>query len=331
MSTPLVEIRNLRVDFGGFAAVQGVDLTLTRGELLGIVGESGSGKSVSMLALMGLIDAPGRVSADVMRFDGQDLLTMSARQRRALTGRDIAMIFQDPMASLNPAYTVGEQIIETLQAHRPGPRRQLRDQALALLETVEIPDAAARLQAYPHQLSGGMSQRVMIAMALACKPRLLIADEPTTALDVTIQAQVLDLLVDLQRREDMALVLITHDLALLAEHARRIAVMYAGEVVEAQDVPALFERPRHPYTAALMAAIPEPGRAVHRLPTLAGVVPGQHDRPAGCLLAPRCPQVQARCLSQHPPLAALPEDAATAVRCFFPRAVGAPLMTQAPA
>jgi dipeptide transport system ATP-binding protein len=331
MSTPLVEIRNLRVDFGGFTAVQGVDLTLTRGELLGIVGESGSGKSVSMLALMGLIDAPGRVSADVMRFDGQDLLAMSPRQRRALTGRDIAMIFQDPMASLNPAYTVGEQIIETLQAHRPAPRRQLREQAVALLETVEIPDAAARLQAYPHQLSGGMSQRVMIAMALACKPRLLIADEPTTALDVTIQAQVLDLLVDLQRREDMALVLITHDLALLAEHARRIAVMYAGEVVEAQDVPALFERPRHPYTAALMAAIPEPGRAVHRLPTLAGVVPGQHDRPAGCLLAPRCPQAQARCLSQHPPLAALPEDAATAVRCFFPRAVGATLMTQTPA
>src|SRR5512139_4100612 len=233
----LLEIRNLRVEFGAFTAVQGLDITLDRGELLGIVGESGSGKSVSMLALMGLIDAPGRVSADVLRFDGHDLLALSPRQRREIVGRDMAMIFQDPMSSLNPAYTVGFQIMETLKVHQKGSRSALRERALELLRLVEIPDPESRLGAFPHQLSGGMSQRVMIAMALACAPKLLIADEPTTALDVTIQAQVLDLLVNLQRQREMALILITHDLALLAEHAKRIAVMYASEVVEVQTVP----------------------------------------------------------------------------------------------
>jgi len=316
----LLEIRNLTVEFGSaerpFAAVQGVDITLDRGELLGVVGESGSGKSVSMLALMGLIDAPGRVRADVMRFDGHDLLTLPARERRRIVGRDMAMIFQAPMASLNPSYTVGFQIIETLKVHQKASRMKMHDRAFELLQLVEIPDPSSRLQAYPHQLSGGMSQRVMIAMALACAPKLLIADEPTTALDVTIQAQVLDLLVNLQRQQNMALILITHDLALLSEHAKRIAVMYAGEVVETQAVPALFERPHHPYTEALLASIPEHSRGAARLPTLAGVVPGQHERPRGCLLSPRCPYVMETCHTTHPQLGMLNDGAL--VRCLKP-------------
>ena len=269
-----------------------------------------------MLAVMGLIDAPGRVRADVMRFDGHDLLKLAARERREIVGRDIAMIFQDPMTSLNPSYTVGFQIIETLKVHHEERGAKLRERALELLKLVEIPDAAARLAAYPHQLSGGMSQRVMIAMALACAPKLLIADEPTTALDVTIQAQVLDLLVALQRRQDMALILITHDLALLAEHARRIAVMYAGEVVEVQGVPALFEAPHHPYTEALLAAIPEHSRGAERLPTLGGLVPGQYDRPAGCLLWPRCAHVVERCRELHPGLDAMGDGGRA--RCIKP-------------
>jgi dipeptide transport system ATP-binding protein len=316
----LLEIRNLTVEFGPiahpFAAVQGVDLDVDRGELLGIVGESGSGKSVSMLAVMGLIDAPGRVKADVMRFDGHDLMTLSAKQRRDIIGRDVAMIFQDPMTSLNPSYTVGFQIVETLKVHHKGSGRALKDRALELLKLVEIPDAATRLDAYPHQLSGGMSQRVMIAMALACAPKLLIADEPTTALDVTIQAQVLDLLVALQRQRDMALILITHDLALLAEHAKRIAVMYAGEVVEVQRVPALFDLPHHPYTEALLAAVPEASRGAARLPTLPGLVPGQHDRPRGCQLSPRCSHAVESCRAMHPHLETLPDGGLA--RCFRP-------------
>jgi len=321
----LLEIRNLTVEFGTkehpFAAVHGVDITLDHGELLGIVGESGSGKSVSMLALMGLVEAPGRVSADVMRFDGHDLLALSPKERRRIVGRDMAMIFQDPMTSLNPSYTVGFQIIETLKAHQNDSRSRLRERALELLKLVEIPDPESRLQAYPHQLSGGMSQRVMIAMALACSPKLLIADEPTTALDVTIQAQVLELLVNLQRQHNMALILITHDLALLAEHAKRIAVMYAGQVVETQTVPTLFERPHHPYTEALLASIPEASRGAKRLPTLAGMVPGLFDRPRGCLLSPRCPYVRESCRAAPVALDPMP-DGGTA-RCLFPLNVAA--------
>ena len=257
----LLEIRNLRVQFGAMLAVQGVDFDVEPGELFGIVGESGSGKSVSMLALMGLIDAPGQVSADALRFDGHDLLAMTPAARRQLLGRDLSMIFQDPGASLNPSFTVGDQIVETLKAHldpnAPAAATTLREQAIELLRQVEIPDPERRLAAYPHQLSGGMSQRVMIAMALACSPRLLIADEPTTALDVTIQAQVLELLVRLQRERRMAVVFITHDLALLAEHAQRIAVMKTGQVVETGEAAALFAAPKHPYTQSLLDALPE--------------------------------------------------------------------------
>ncbi len=310
----LLEIRDLQVRFGGFAAVDGVDLEVAAGELLGIVGESGSGKSVAMLAAMGLIDAPGMVSAERLSFDGHDLLAMSAAQRRRVIGKDIAMVFQDALNSLNPSHRVGDQVREVLRVHLGLRGAALEARVLALFEQVEIPAARSRLEAYPHELSGGMNQRVMIAMAIACQPRLLIADEPTTALDVTIQAQVMDLLARLQREQGMSLVLITHDLAVVAEMAKRVAVMYAGQVVETGAVDELFERPRHPYTAALLAALPEHNPGARRLAALPGIVPGRNDRPAGCLLAPRCERAQPRCRSERPPLAG-PVDG---VRCFFP-------------
>jgi dipeptide transport system ATP-binding protein len=315
--TALLEVRRLRVSFGGFTAVDGVDLDVAPGELLGIVGESGSGKSVAMLALLGLVDAPGRVSADALRFDGQDLLAMSASQRRRVVGKDIAMVFQDALNSLNPSHTVGDQVREVLRVHLGLRGAALEARVLELFERVEIPAAKQRLRSFPHQMSGGMNQRVMIAMAIACQPRLLIADEPTTALDVTIQAQVMDLLARLQREQGLSLVLITHDLAVVAEMARRVAVMYAGQVVETGPVETLFERPRHPYTAALLAALPEHNRGARRLAALPGIVPGRHDRPAGCLLAPRCSQVQPHCTTERPPLQGRGE---AAVRCFFPLA-----------
>ena len=311
----LLDVRNLRVEFGPreapFPAVDGLDLTVDRGEVLGIVGESGSGKSVAMLAVLGLVDAPGRVSADALSFDGRDLLAMSARQRRQVVGKDIAIVFQDALASLNPAYTVGFQIGEVIEAHLGFKGDGARWRAIELLEQVEMPDAKHRVDAYPHQLSGGMNQRVGIAMALACNPRLLIADEPTTALDVTIQAQIMALLARLQREREMALVLITHDLALVAEYAQRVAVMYAGQVLETNAVPELFDAPRHPYTAALLAALPEHNRGARRLDALPGIVPGRFDRPQACLLAPRCAWAQARCQAERPALI-------DGVRCFFP-------------
>ncbi len=321
--TALLEVRNLRVDFGGFTAVDGVDLDVAEGELLGIVGESGSGKSVSMLAVMGLIDAPGTVSADAVRFAGHDLLAMSPAQRRRHIGKDIAMVFQDALNSLNPSHTVGDQVREVLRVHLGLRGAALDARVLELFELVEIPAAKQRLRSFPHQMSGGMNQRVMIAMAIACQPRLLIADEPTTALDVTIQAQVMDLLARLQREQGLSLVLITHDLAVVAEMAREVAhhlaVMYAGQVVETATVDTLFDSPRHPYTAALLAALPEHNRGARRLAALPGIVPGRHDRPAGCLLAPRCGQVQPRCVHERPALQGAGE---AAVRCFFPLAAG---------
>ncbi len=308
----LLEIQNLSVRFGGFQAVDGVDLQLDAGELLGIVGESGSGKSVSMMALMGLIAAPGVVSADRLQFDGFDLLQAGGRERRRLIGKDMAMVFQDALSALNPSYPIGYQIEEVLRAHLGLRGAAAKARVIELLEQVEIPDAKNRLKAYPHELSGGMNQRVMIAMAIACGPKLLIADEPTTALDVTIQAQIIDLLQRLQREQGMALLLITHDLGVVAEIARRVAVMYAGQVVETGDVDQVFERPRHPYTAALLAALPEHNRGARRLQALAGIVPGAHDRPTGCLLAPRCGRVQPDCHQARPLLE-------SGVRCFFPR------------
>jgi len=315
--TALLEVSDLGVEFGAFRAVDNVSLHVDAGEVLGIVGESGSGKSVTALALMGLIDEPGRVHAQRLMFDGRDLLAMPVQERRSLLGKDIAMIFQDPMASLNPCFTVEFQLVETLRIHEGGSRKALRARALELLKQVEIPDAERRLSAFPNQLSGGMSQRVMVAMAIACNPRLLIADEPTTALDVTIQAQMLALLIKLQRNTGMALVLITHDLGVVAEVAQRVLVMYAGQVVETAPVPDIFGAPRHPYTEALLSALPEHNIGRRRLRSMGGMVPGAFDRPSGCLLAPRCGYVQARCHAERPPLDG---DIGAQARCFYPLA-----------
>ncbi len=318
---PLLEISQLCVDFpskhGVLRAVDDVSLTLDHGEVLGVVGESGSGKSVSMLALMGLVPFPGQVRAQRLRFADHDLLELDAKSRARLTGKDVAMIFQDPTTSLNPCFTVGYQLAETLRLHLGLDHRAARARSLDLLDQVGIPAARSRLDAYPHQLSGGMSQRVMIAMAIACNPRLLIADEPTTALDVTIQAQILDLLRQLQRERNMALVLITHNMGVVAEMAQRVAVMYAGQIVEQQDAAQLFRAPRHPYTHALLASLPERSLGQKRLNTLPGVVPGLHDRPGGCLFAPRCAYAGDDCQRNSAPL----QDLGTGqVRCWHPLA-----------
>lgn len=303
---PLLDIKDLSVTFatarGPFRAVDGIDLSVEPGEVLGIVGESGSGKSVTSLAVLGLLADNASVTAAQMQFDGQDLLTLSAKARRRLNGGQVAMIFQEPMSSLNPCFTVGFQIGETLALHEGLSGKALRHRCIALLEQVGIPAPETRLSAFPHQLSGGMSQRVMIAMAIACNPRLLIADEPTTALDVTIQRQILDLLRDLQRERGMAMILITHDMGVVAESAHRVQVMYAGQVVENRPADSLFTSPRHPYTAALLDALPERAVGRRRLPTIAGTVPGISDRPAGCLFQPRCGLADDRC-GTHPPLA----------------------------
>jgi len=301
---PLLSIKNLTVEFktarGWFRAVDGVTQTVDTGEILAIVGESGSGKSVAMLAVMGLLPWTARVTADEMMFDGKDLLSITPRERRALNGKDLAMIFQEPMSSLNPCFNVGFQITETLRKHEGLSKAAARARAIELLKEVGIPAPELRLRAYPHQLSGGMSQRVMIAMALACSPKLLIADEPTTALDVTIQAQILELLVRLQKEKGMALVLITHSMGVVAETAERVSVQYAGQKVEEQPVRELFAHPRHPYTAALLAALPERATGKH-LPSIKGVVPGQFDRPVGCLFSPRCSIATDLCRTTPPP------------------------------
>ena len=315
----LLTIRNLAVTFGGAPAVDGMSLSVAPGEVVGVVGESGSGKSVTMMALMGLIDASGVVTADEITFDGKDLLKASAKARRKIVGKDIAMVFQDALTSLNPSYTVGYQIKEVLKLHEGLRGAALERRALELLDQVGIPDAKSRITAFPHQLSGGMNQRVMIAMAVACNPKLLIADEPTTALDVTIQAQIMDLLVKLQKERGMALVLISHDLAVVSQVAQRVAVMYAGEVIEMNRVPDIFARPHHPYTEALLAAIPEHNRGAKRLAALPGMVPGRDDRPSGCLFAPRCKYVVDDCRKGRPALDALePSNALARARCIKP-------------
>ena len=310
----LLEIANLTVEFatatGSLRAVDGVNLSVNEGEIVSIVGESGSGKSVAMLALMGLLPWTAKVSADSMLFDGQDLLGMNDKQRRKIIGKDISMIFQEPMTSLNPCFTVGYQITEVLCQHFGGSRRSYNKRAIELLHQVGIPAPETRLNSYPHQLSGGMCQRVMIAMMIACKPKLLIADEPTTALDVTIQAQILELLIELQKSHGMALILITHDMAVVAETAERVVVLYAGQQVEHRSVEELFKSPQHPYSEALLNALPE--RAQEKLlNAIPGVVPGQMDRPKGCLFNPRCSYAQELCKQQPPEL----QDG---ILCHFP-------------
>ena len=324
MAAALLEIRNLSVSFatrhGAFRAVDGFDLTLDRNEVLAIVGESGSGKSVAMLAAMGLLPVTATVSADRMAFDGADLMSMSARERRRIAGKDIAMIFQEPMSSLNPCFNVGFQIDEALKTHLNLEPAERARRVVELLAEVGIPDAERRARAYPHQLSGGMSQRVMIAMALACKPKLLIADEPTTALDVTIQAQILDLLMRERRDNGMGLVLITHDMGVVAETADRVIVQYAAQQMEMNATRAMFVDPHHPYTAALLAALPERANG-RRLSAIPGVVPGPFDRPRGCVFSPRCAYVFDACHDAEPPPA---KPALGRARCLTPLVAGNP-------
>ena len=312
----LLDVRDLRVTLptprGPVLALRGINLQIDRGQTLGLIGESGCGKSITALALMGLLP-DGAVVSGSLRLDGRELIGLPEPDWCQLRGNRLAMVFQEPMTALNPLHTIGRQIAESLRLHKRLDAGAARAEALRLLQRVQLPQARQRLDAYPHQLSGGQRQRVVIAIALACGPDLLIADEPTTALDVTIQAQVMALLKKLQAEQGMSLVLITHDLAVVAEMAKRVAVMYAGQVVETGAVDALFSQPRHPYTAALLAALPEHNRGARRLHALPGIVPGKYDRPAGCLLAPRCAHVQPRCGAERPPLA-------DGVRCFFPLA-----------
>jgi oligopeptide/dipeptide ABC transporter ATP-binding protein len=319
----LLEVRNLETHFpmraGLVRAVDGVSFHLDKGELLGLVGESGCGKSITALSLMRLISPPGKIIAGEIVFDGENLLAASEERMREIRGDDIAMIFQDPMTSLNPVFKVGEQIAEALRLHRKLSRKEAKEAAVAAMHEVAIPDPSRRVNDYPHQLSGGMRQRVMIAMALACDPKLLIADEPTTALDVTIQAQILELLNDLRRSRDLAVLLITHDLGVVAEVADRVAVMYTGRIVEQSPVEELFDRPKHPYTEGLLRSVPklslsELGKA-ERLQTIDGIVPSPTALPAGCHFAPRCEHRMTRCTEGQIPLYELESE--VSVRCVL--------------
>jgi len=332
---PLLSVRGLRTTFraedGEFAAVEDVSFDLAEGEVLGIVGESGSGKSVTALSILRLIPSPpGRIAAGEVRLDGQDLLTLSERRMREIRGAEIAMIFQEPMTSLNPVLTVGEQIVETIRYHERIGAQAAARRALDLLDQVGIPSPAQRLGEYPHQLSGGMRQRVMIAIALSCNPRLLLADEPTTALDVTIQAQILELLRSLQERFGMAVILITHDLGVIAEFVDRVIVMYAGRVVESAGVHAIFEQPLHPYTEGLLGSIPSLDDERERLQAIPGVVPSPFELPPGCRYAPRCPYAREACAAEDPPLLALrPDHRAACIRHTGYR-IPAPAAAEAP-
>lgn len=305
----ILEVRNLTTCFhtraGTVKAVDDVSFVIERGSTLALVGESGSGKSVTSLSIMRLILPPGEITHGSILFNGRDLMELSNEEMRRLRGREIAMIFQDPMTSLNPVYTVGDQIAESVRIHEKLPRRAAWARAVEMMECVKIPDAKRRAEDYPHQLSGGMRQRVMIAMALACNPKLLIADEPTTALDVTIQAEILELLEGLKEDFDLSMLLITHDLGVVAETADRVAVMYAGRIVEEAPVGDLFAAPKHPYTEGLMRSVPkltEEGMKRRRLDTIEGTVPSLLNLPPGCKFAPRCHYVIDECTREEIPL-----------------------------
>jgi peptide/nickel transport system ATP-binding protein len=305
--TPLIEIKDLRVTFRGddgrfTHAVDSVDLAVSRGATLGLVGESGCGKSVTSLAVMGLLPKQSAEVTGSINFDGFDLLNVSDQIRRDLRGNRLAMIFQEPMTSLNPSFTIGDQIMESILRHRGGSRISARKRTIELLRRVHIPSPERRIDEYPHKLSGGMRQRVMIAMALACDPRLLIADEPTTALDVTLQAQILDLMRELKAESGAAIILITHDLGVVAEVCDEVAVMYAGEVVERTGVDALFATPQHPYTVGLLGSIPRLDHRASHLATIEGMVPNMTAPPKGCRFAARCPFVETACTTAPPPL-----------------------------
>jgi peptide/nickel transport system ATP-binding protein len=307
MTESLIEIERLRVLFHGddgrvTHAVDSVDLSVAHGATLGLVGESGCGKSVTSLAIMGLLSKQSAEVSGTIRFDGFDLLAIPDETLRDLRGNRLAMIFQEPTTSLNPSFTIGAQIIETILRHRGGSRQQARERAIALLRRVHIPSPEKRIDDYPHKLSGGMRQRVMIAMALACDPRLLIADEPTTALDVTLQAQILDLMRELKAESRTAIVLITHDLGVVAEVCDEVAVMYAGEIVERADVSELFTAPQHPYTVGLLGSIPRLDRRAAHLATIEGMVPNMTQPPDGCRFVARCPFAEAACRKASPQL-----------------------------
>jgi peptide/nickel transport system ATP-binding protein len=302
----LLEVRDLRTSFvtreGVVRAVTGVDFEVRRGEILGLVGESGCGKSVTSLSIMGLIAPPGRVEAGEVVFDGINLLGLSDEKMRDIRGNRISMIFQEPMSALNPVFRVGDQVAEVARVHAKMSKREAWDRAVEMLALTGIPDAGTRARQYPHQLSGGMRQRVLIAMALMMKPALVIADEPTTALDVTIQAQILELLVDLQKKIGTSILMITHDLGVIAETTSRVIVMYAGEVVEQADVDELFAKPHHPYTEGLMHSMPHIGHDQERLNVIPGTVPSPTDWPHGCRFRDRCPYSWELCEREHPPL-----------------------------
>ncbi len=305
-ATPLLTIHNLWVSFftekGEIQAVRDVSLSIAAGQTLALVGESGCGKSTVALAIMRLIDPPGRITSGQIWFKGRDLAALSEPEMRTIRGKEIGMIFQEPMTSLNPVFTIGDQIGEVLNIHRGLTGRRARAEVLGLLEKVGIASPGQRIDQYPHELSGGMKQRVMIAMALACEPDLLIADEPTTALDVTIQAQILDLLQAMQEEMRMAILLITHNLGVVAQFARDVQVMYAGKIVEQAEVGVVFKNPLHPYTQALLKSLPRPGHRMERLASIPGSVPSPLQYPKGCAFAPRCPEEREGYRDYQPPL-----------------------------
>jgi oligopeptide/dipeptide ABC transporter ATP-binding protein len=320
----LLEVKNLRTSFatsdGAVHAVDNVSFNVRRGEAIALVGESGCGKSVTAMSIMRLLTPPGKITAGSISFKGKDLASISERDMRNVRGNDIAMVFQEPMTSLNPVFKIGAQVAEAIRIHRKVSKKEAWKIAGDMLELVSIPDPHKRLQDYPHQLSGGMRQRVMIAMALSCDPELLIADEPTTALDVTIQAQIMELLASLQKRLGLAILLITHDLGVVAEFCERVIVMYTGRVVEEAKVGDLFARPAHPYTRGLLKSLPSVnantdanGRG--RLPTIAGMVPPLTNLPSGCKFNPRCPDVMDICLGREPAL--MPVGPGQSARCYL--------------
>jgi oligopeptide/dipeptide ABC transporter ATP-binding protein len=323
MNDPLLRVEHLTTVFdlrsGSVPAIDDVSFEIRAGETLGLVGESGSGKSVTALSLMRLVQAPGRIASGHVRFKGRDLLTLPESEMREVRGADLSLIFQEPMTALNPVFTIGDQIAETLQVHGRAKGRDAMNAAIDLLERTRLPDARARANDYPHQLSGGMRQRVLIAMALACRPSLVIADEPTTALDVTIQAQILDLLREMKAAFNLSMLLITHDLGVIAETADRVAVMYAGRIVEEGPVRSVFHDPRHPYTRGLLASIPG-GTPGQPLRAIKGTVPMLGELPPGCAFNPRCPDRFEPCTTETPAAFAIRPD--HTARCYLYGPVG---------
>jgi oligopeptide/dipeptide ABC transporter ATP-binding protein len=318
----LLEVKNLRTTFftgdGAVHAVDNVSFNVRKGEALALVGESGCGKSVTAASIMRLVAPPGRITGGSVHFKGRDLASISERDMRKIRGDDIAMVFQEPMTSLNPVFKIGAQVAEAVRLHRNVSKKQAWKKAGEMLELVSIPDPIKRLDDYPHQLSGGMRQRVMIAMALSCDPELLIADEPTTALDVTIQAQIMELLASLQQRLGLAILLITHDLGVVAEFCERVVVMYTGRVVEEAPVRQLFANPAHPYTRGLLKSLPSVSKgdpSITRLPTIKGMVPSLTNLPSGCKFNPRCPDVMEICLGREPAL--IPVAEGQSARCYL--------------